>query len=200
MKLCKLYLSLASMWLDRPSALPCLIRRHVEHCPQCSEKLSRLADLEQQLTQVEIPDRTPPFLVNRILANLKANPAPSTAPQLRWATSIAFVAVTVLVLAVMLQRGPSSHSDSSHSADSSSSGPGQSLTPMLGLTQSATENLRTWSSAMETPLQSELTLAMQDGRRMLSAMVSSFVPRDTTERWLDQAGALMPGTSTPPKL
>jgi hypothetical protein len=173
MNCCWIYRTAAGLWLGEQSHWPPWLRRHLEHCAHCHKQLEAQRQTAQILAAAShaTPD-CPPFLAARIKARLAAQARiPIRWYERPWARASAWAAACLLLLGLaavrftptLLTRNP---------APQLATG----VADLLTVKPFGDNDLPRLGSALEQPLQSEIELAMEDGRRALAGLVENFVP------------------------
>jgi hypothetical protein len=196
---CRFFTFLAALWIERPDQMPAWLRRHTDRCDSCRRTVQAEADVARQLTSTALPHRQPfpPFLKQRILAQVR-NPAPTAIPPsrwaVRWATSVAAIAVGALVLLLFMPRTDDGIATGPGLLDVGTTTAGHWLTA-TALDRVAGTDLIQWGQAVHEPLELEWTRAVEDGHRLLAAVVQSCVPDPAADVLLSRTRQLLPGTA-----
>lgn len=169
--LCRLHQWILDCRLDDGAPPPGWVRRHLEDCPACREHQERQQrSLEFLITQA--PDRpvpAPPFLRQRVLANLKTwDAASAPAPRVGWWTLTGSMAAILVAFWVVVWRPGTG---SGNEADD----------PMSAVSAlAALERIPSGSTVMElgaqldAPLEGEWELVKSDARKALTALARGF--------------------------
>ena len=202
MKLCQLYRTLPSLWLDDPQRLPVFIETHVRHCHACREHLERATSFAQELQTAAATEREPlpQFLPSRLQSRLRsvdvvdeATPAqPVLWRRIAWAGAGA-VGVFLLWIAFSPWSQPPGGSTSVAGANTvpDPTAMVQTLVPRGG------ESLEQWSQLLEQPLTREINSALEDSRGALIALVQNFVPEPNVAAVTERANGLFPDSAAP---
>jgi predicted anti-sigma-YlaC factor YlaD len=198
MMLCWLYRTMASLWLDEEESLPRFVRAHLSTCAACRHHLQLERHVHGQLAASAREEDAvmPPFLPARILSAVRAAGADGRLGSLRRPARLGSLGLAVAALAalglgvalVQMRKSPSGQD-------------GLDLTTVREATgESAAVILRTagdlprWGGLVQRPLEGEVMLAMEDGRRVLTGMVESVVPDATAHTLLQHASQLWTGS------
>ena len=177
MNWCCLYRTLASLWLGEQSHWPPWLRRHLEHCAHCRKQLEAQRQTAQILAAAShAPPDCPPFLAARIKARLAAQARiPIRWHERPWARASAWAAACLLLLGLAAVRFTPSRL-SRNPAPQPSPQLATGVADLLTVKPFGDNDLPRLGRALELPLQSEIELAMEDGRRALAGLVENFVP------------------------
>jgi hypothetical protein len=179
MKLCWLHRMALSWSTDSRAHAPRWARRHLGSCPRCR---SLYHQDEQLITALRVGSRTarsevefPPFLHNRILANLQAEPTKATSviPSLDWVRAVLIPALGVFLLAAYWMWRPQGEQDKALTQDS----PPPILSELQNLLKDPNpRQALAWTEKLDQPLESEIHLVVSDAKAALQSLTANFLP------------------------
>jgi hypothetical protein len=199
MNICRFLSILGSLWMERPQRMPAWLRRHMERCDSCRRSSQAELEVVRRLQAGSLAanqSSIPPRLKQRILAQVQA-PKPATAwlssMPCRWITSGAAVAVCVAVLILLMPRA-GDESGMRTEVDPVESGTVAQFSWSTGnpLDRVAGAELLRWSKVMHEPLELEWARTVEDGHRLLAAVVQSCVPDPAADAFLSRTRQLLP--------
>lgn len=203
MKICSWLSILASIWAEAPERLPRFLRRHLDRCDRCRESWLAETRLASALPVAPPPARAdfPPLLKQRILNHAKSIQSvrhESRRTLLVPAGALALV-VACAALLTFLHRGPTDlHVTRPEPPRVQGDMPTESALPPLALSLdrvSGYEWLR-WGQSIHQPLELEWNRTVQDGQRLLAAVVQSCVPEPAADALLTRTRHWMPASET----
>ena len=197
MKSCRIYRMIGSLFPETTGKWARALRRHVDRCDACRQRLDRERGLIQALR-----DSSPPIarglrrsLNARILANLGRGDDAKMAGRMdgwRWVRSSAIAAACLVLLAMFWPRQDPGVVESVNSVGPSRVEP----TVYLGAGTSwpsGPSDVWRWAELAGQPLEGELANAVEDSRRLFAAVVQSCVPDPAAEVILAQTESWMSG-------
>ena len=195
---CRFFTLLAALWIERPDRMPAWLRPHTDQCDSCRRTVQAEAAMARQLTSTALPPSQPfpPFLKQRILAQVR-NPAPTAIPPssrwvVRWAASAAAIAVGAVFLLLLMPRTDDGITTGPGLLDAGTTTTGHGPTA-AALDRIAGTDLIQWGQAVHEPLELEWARAVEDGHRLLAAVVQSCVPNPAADVLLSRTRQLLPG-------
>ena len=163
-----------SAHVDANAPVPDWARRHLEHCPGCREFFQSATALAHRLTAGTIGECRPPspFLHARIMSAVWSQAAARSQParaSLRWAVA---VGTACLFAAVGLWlRAPTPPSIVTES-------PFGQENPVLSVKLPSTTEVGEWARTLDTPLQNETELVLDDAKAAVQTLAQSLLPAD----------------------
>jgi hypothetical protein len=198
MKTCHFLSFLASLWIERPQRMPVWLRRHMDRCDSCRRTFQAELEIVRRLPVVSLSANPsiPTRLKQRILAHARTPEPPSAwaPPGLgRWIASGAAIAVCVGALVLLMPR-PDQEPEHWAEAGQVDAGTAAAFTWSTSpLDRITGEELLRWGKVMHEPLEQEWARAVEDGHRLLAAVVESCVPDPAADALLSRTRQLLPG-------
>jgi hypothetical protein len=176
---CLLYRFWIDRTLDDSQPLSPRTERHLARCPDCRRHHERQARVVRQLGSERVETLVEPstFLRARILNEVKAaaRPATPTAPRWAWATGLAGLLALVVIIVQsrsVPEPGPMARTEAVAPA------PPLSAARLMETSARLTDGGR-WlqlTTNLDQPLQRELSLVLEDARKVLRALSADFLP------------------------
>jgi predicted anti-sigma-YlaC factor YlaD len=163
---------ISSRCLDDGKEVPAWLQAHFARCAACRERYEQECRIAQQLaaSAQSMRREAPPFLHQRILANLESRSSQGHSSRNRLAFASALVGLAALVALFYFYPSPTTPRSSSHQIATKAS-------PALAKL-SASEDLLALSTKLDEPLQTELRLAINDARTALTSLSHNLFPDD----------------------
>jgi hypothetical protein len=192
----------ASFWVEQPDQMPAWLQRHLQRCDACNLTFGAESRVAHRLSAAPLPEASPwpTRLEQRILARTRSESCSVAArpPALRWAVSVAAMGLCAALLALLMPRpgqemaaGPDLEaSGEALSMELSLPGAGATALPRVV----GAELLR-WSQSVHEPLEQEWARTVEDGHRLLAAVVESCIPDPAAEAFLNRTRQLLPTPS-----
>jgi hypothetical protein len=204
MNTCRFLTLCASFWIERPDQMPTWLQRHLQRCGTCRHTFDAETHVARRLSAAPLPAAQPwsRMLEQRILARTRtevpSHPAPR--PLLRWAPSVAAIALCAAFLALLMPPGghemvTGPDAEPVEVAEAA----GMSLPTTSALPRMVGAELLRWSQSVHEPLEQEWARTVEDGHRLLAAVVQSCVPDPAADAFLNRTRQMLPTSSRIPQ-